>query len=153
MFMKVFLRGVCLSRYSAVSYARGDVYAFSSSKARRWSLCLSSCKRLCRLYISKSRQFISNSREKKKTPSTTLANASQENVRETTQCITQERHEIQKKKSISHSLSLSLFDSNKIKRDHAKLQNKLATSPTDQPAYTATFAAPDGTFPAAAPPM
>ena len=32
---------------------------------------------------------------------------------------------------------------------HAKLQNKLATTPTDQPANTATFAAPEGTFPAA----
>ena len=36
---------------------------------------------------------------------------------------------------------------------HAKLQNKLATTPTDQPANTATFAAPEGTFPAAAPPI
>jgi hypothetical protein len=52
------------------------------------------------------------------------------------QYIAHERHEIQNRKTAPFlSLSLSSFHTNKReKEDHAKLQNKLATRPTDQPA-------------------
>lgn len=141
------LNGVCCIQRIAVG-------RFSSSELIRQNVFLRSSKHLYRLYVESisivclnlvSASHVSNS-STKPTPSKRPSLMPRRKI--TTDNPTHEHHGNPKTENIACPSTPTGKGEN-----HAKLQNKLATNPTDQPAKTATLAAPEGTFPAAAPPM
>ena len=125
------------------------------------SVRMGSCKRLLSVVYVKSRQCIpyprSPPKKRHRRPSLRPRKTKKKTLKKlgislllSTSGLAKASQEKETKTKTLKKLGTSLPSPLQVSReDHAKLHNKLATTPTDQPANTATFAAPEGTFPAA----